>query len=108
MEGTRAKLLGEPGDGVRNITTLVNITRLHNVIGAISGMRRGLALARDYAQRREAFGKFLIDQPLHVETLADLAVEFQAGFQLAFRRWNCWARKSAAPPVATNRPCCGC
>jgi putative acyl-CoA dehydrogenase len=85
MEGTRAKLIGEPGDGVRNITTLVNITRIHNVIGAISGMRRGLALARDYAQRREAFGKFLIDQPLHVETLADLAIEFQAGFQLAFR-----------------------
>ncbi|HEY4310389.1 MAG TPA: acyl-CoA dehydrogenase family protein [Pirellulales bacterium] len=85
LEGTRAKLLGETGDGVKNITTLVNITRLHNVIGAISGMRRGLALARDYAQRREAFGKFLIDQPLHVETLADLAIEFQAGFQLAFR-----------------------
>ena len=85
MEGTHAKLLGEPGDGVRNITTLVNITRLHNVIGALSGMRRSLALARDYANRREVFGKFLIDQPLHVETLADLAVEFQAGFHLAFR-----------------------
>jgi len=85
LEGTRAKLLGEIGDGVRNITTLVNITRLHNVIGAVAGMRRGLALARDYAQRREVFGKFLIDQPLHVETLADLAIEFQAGFQLAFR-----------------------
>jgi putative acyl-CoA dehydrogenase len=85
MEGSRAKMLGAPGDGVRNITTLVNITRLHNVIGALSGMRRALALARDYAQRREVFGKQLIDQPLHVETLADLAVEFQAGFQLGFR-----------------------
>ncbi len=85
LEGTHAKLVGEAGEGVKNITTLVNITRLHNVIGAVSGMRRGLALARDYAQRREAFGKFLINQPLHVETLADLAIEFQAGFQLAFR-----------------------
>jgi len=85
MEGTRAKLLGDPGDGVRNITTLVNITRLHNVIGALSGMRRSLALARDYAQKREAFGKLLINQPLHVETLAELAVDFQAGFQLGFR-----------------------
>jgi putative acyl-CoA dehydrogenase len=85
MEGTRAKLLGQPGEGVRNIATLVNITRLHNAIGATSGMRRGLALARDYAQRREAFGKRLIDHPLHAATLADLEVEFQAAFHLTFR-----------------------
>ena len=45
-------------------------------------MRRGLLLARDYAYRREAFGKKLADQPLHVETLAQLEVECTAGVHL--------------------------
>jgi hypothetical protein len=44
-----------------------------------------VALASDYARRRRAFGKPLIDQPLHVETLADMQVELRAAFLLAFR-----------------------
>jgi len=85
LMGTRAKLVGKPGEGVRNITTLVNVTRLYNAICAAATLRRGLALSRDYATRREAFGKRLIDQPLHAATLADLEVEFQGGFHLAMR-----------------------
>ncbi|MBI2825492.1 MAG: acyl-CoA dehydrogenase family protein [Planctomycetia bacterium] len=85
MVGTRAKLVGAPGDGVRNITTLVNVTRLYNAIGAAATLRRCIALARDYASRREAFGRKLIDLPLHAATLADLEIEFQAGLQLALR-----------------------
>jgi hypothetical protein len=85
MEGTPAKLVGSPGDGVRNIATLVNITRIHNAVGASSAMRHSLALARDYAARREAFGRRLADHPMHAETLANLQVEFQAAFHLTFR-----------------------
>jgi len=85
LDGARAKLLGQPGDGVRNIATLVNVTRLHNALGAAAGMRRGLALARDYASRRHAFGKLLIDHPLHAETLSNLAIEFEAAFHITFR-----------------------
>jgi len=32
-------------------------------------------LARDFARRRRAFGRTLVEHPLHRETLADLAVE---------------------------------
>jgi putative acyl-CoA dehydrogenase len=35
-------------------------------------MRRVLALAYDYKERREAFGKTLKDHPLHVGVLARL------------------------------------
>jgi alkylation response protein AidB-like acyl-CoA dehydrogenase len=41
-------------------------------------MRRALALARDYAGRRVAFGRLLAAQPLLIETLADMAVEVVA------------------------------
>ena len=47
-------------------------------------MARALALACDYAARREAFGRPLIEQPLHARTLADMRAEFEGAFALAF------------------------
>lgn len=85
LEGTPAHLVGGEGDGVRKIATLLNVTRVYNAVAGVAGMRRALALAVDYARRREAFGKTLIEHPLHVETLADMALEVNAAFLLAFR-----------------------
>lgn len=85
LEGTPARLVGGPGDGIKKISTLFNITRIYNAVAAVAGMRRAIALAADYAKRRIAFGRPLIDQPLHVETLSDISLEFRAGFLLAFR-----------------------
>jgi hypothetical protein len=48
-------------------------------------MRRGLALAGDYARRRAAFGALLADKPLHADTLAAQEAEYAAAFCLAFR-----------------------
>src|SRR6185436_4191957 len=48
-------------------------------------MRRGLALAGDYARRRTAFGALLSDKPLHADTLAGLEAEYAAAFCLACR-----------------------
>ncbi len=85
LEGTPARLVGGAGDGIRKIATLFNITRVYNAVAAVAGMRRAIALATDYAKRRTAFGKPLIEHPLHVETLSDLALKFRASFLLAFR-----------------------
>jgi alkylation response protein AidB-like acyl-CoA dehydrogenase len=85
LEGTPARLVGGAGDGIRKIATLFNITRAYNAVAAVAGMRRALALATDYARRRTAFGKPLIEHPLHVETLAEMTVQFRAAFTLAFR-----------------------
>ena len=84
LEGTPAYLIGGEGGGVKKIATVLNITRLYNACCAVGFMRRGLALARDYATRRHAFGRPLCNQPLHVETLAKLEVDFEASFHLAF------------------------
>ena len=85
LEGTPARLVGGAGDGIRKIATLFNVTRVYNTVAAVAGMRRAVALATDYARRRFAFGKPLIEQPLHVETLAEMHLELRAGFLLAFR-----------------------
>lgn len=82
LAGTPAQRIGAPGHGVRNIATVLNITRLYNSVCAVSYMRRGLALAEDYARKRRAFGKLLCEHPLHRETLADLRTEFVGALHL--------------------------
>lgn len=72
-------------DGVRAITPMLNVTRTWNAICATAAMRRSISLARDYARKRVAFGEPLAEKPLHLETVADLQCEFEAGFHLTFR-----------------------
>jgi acyl-CoA dehydrogenase len=55
LVGARATLVSPPGRGVATISQLINITRLYNAISAVSGMRRIIALNRDYAHRRKVF-----------------------------------------------------
>jgi alkylation response protein AidB-like acyl-CoA dehydrogenase len=85
LDGTPATLVGATSDGVRQITPMLAITRTWNAVSAVSAMRRGLALARDYARRRTAFGALLVDKPLHADTLAMLEAEYAGAFCLAFR-----------------------
>lgn len=84
LAGTPAQLVKGTTDGVRNIAPLLNVTRLWNGISAVSLMRRGVALALDYALKRVAFGAPLSEKPLHMDTLADLQAETEAAFHLAF------------------------
>jgi alkylation response protein AidB-like acyl-CoA dehydrogenase len=84
LEGTPAQLVCGDSDGVKNIAPMLNITRTWNSVSAVALMRRGLALARDYAKRRVAFGAPLSEKPLHLDTLAGLQAEYEAAFHLTF------------------------
>ena len=48
------------------------VTRYHNSAGALASMRRIVALARDYSERREVQGKKLNELPLYARTLGGL------------------------------------
>lgn len=84
LDGTPAQLVGEPHGGVRAITPMLNLTRTWNSVCAAALMRRGITLARDYSHKRRAFGALLADKPLHADTLAGLAAEYEAAMQLVF------------------------
>ncbi|MEK7433111.1 MAG: acyl-CoA dehydrogenase family protein [Cyanobacteriota bacterium] len=84
LNGTKALLVGTIGDGVKNISALFNVTRIYNSITSVSFMRRGINLSKDYAKKRSAFGKLLSEQKLHVNTLADLEIEYQSAFHSVF------------------------
>lgn len=84
LDNTIAEPVGELSHGVRLIAPVLNVTRAWNTICALATMRRCFALATDYARRRHAFGRPLIEQPLHAATLASLRAEFAAAFELGF------------------------
>ncbi|MET8353820.1 isovaleryl-CoA dehydrogenase [Micromonospora sp. NPDC005206] len=77
--------VGDEGRGVRTIIDMVNLTRLDCVIGAAAGMRQGVITAVHHATHRQTFGRYLIDQPLMRNVLADLAVESEAATVLMMR-----------------------
>jgi alkylation response protein AidB-like acyl-CoA dehydrogenase len=95
LDGAIATPVVGTTEGVRNISPMLNVTRTWNAIGAIGGMRRCLALVRDYAKKRVAFGAALVDKPLHLDTVAGMQAEYEGAFQLAFRAVELLGREEA-------------
>jgi putative acyl-CoA dehydrogenase len=85
FRGAPARMLGEEGRGVATIIEMVTHTRLDCVVGSAAGMRRGVAEAVWHARHRSAFGRRLVEQPLMVNVLADLAIESEAATATALR-----------------------
>lgn len=77
--------VGEEGRGIATILEMVMLTRLDCMLGSAAEMRMALAQALHHCRHRKAFGKFLVDQPLMRNVLADLAIESEAALALSMR-----------------------
>jgi putative acyl-CoA dehydrogenase len=77
--------LGDEGRGVPTIIEMVTMTRLDCVMGSATIMRASVAQATHHARHRQAFGRYLIDQPLMLSVLADMAIESEAATTLMVR-----------------------
>jgi putative acyl-CoA dehydrogenase len=98
--GAWARRVGEPGRGVRTIIDMVNHTRLDCLAGSAGLIRTASFHAIWHADRRAAFQRRLIDQPLMREVLAELAMEAEAAMALAFRVAHAFDRMTTAPAEA--------
>ena len=85
LDGAQARPVAGIGDGTRTLGPMVRIARTWNSVLAVGLMRRGLALARDFGQKREAFGTPIMEKPLHYDTMASLQATFEGAFHLTFR-----------------------
>ncbi|MGD9946143.1 MAG: acyl-CoA dehydrogenase family protein, partial [Burkholderiaceae bacterium] len=85
FEQAQAYCVGDVGRGVRTILEMGNLTRLDCAIGSAGMMRWALANALHHAAQRAAFGKRLVEQPLMINLLADLALESEAATALVLR-----------------------
>ncbi len=78
LDGAEASLVSDPGRGIPSISSMLTVTRLHNVVSSVAAMRKVVQLARDYATRRSAFGRRLDEHPLHLQTLSRMETEARA------------------------------
>jgi alkylation response protein AidB-like acyl-CoA dehydrogenase len=84
LNDMRGYMLGHEGDGIREISTLLNITRIHNTITAMGSWGRGLSISRAFARVRIVSGRRLTDIPAHVATMASQHVEYRGWMHLTF------------------------
>lgn len=84
FQGTKAYLVGNIGEGIKNISHLFNITRIYNATTTVGSFRRIYQLAEDFSKKRIAFGKPLSQQPLHKKMLSEAKDELFRCQILAF------------------------
>lgn len=84
LDGAEAYKISTEGRGIASISHMLQITRIHNATSCAGYIQRAYSLARDYAHRRRAFGRKIIDLPLHTQTLARIDQVSKAAFTFAF------------------------
>lgn len=82
LEDMRGWLIGQEGRDIQEVSTILNLTRIHSTVAATSYVGRGLGIARAYARVREiGAGKGarmkLTESSLHMRTLAKMTSEYR-------------------------------
>ncbi|MDO6462191.1 acyl-CoA dehydrogenase family protein [Granulosicoccaceae sp. 1_MG-2023] len=84
FEGAEAYLVGEPSQGFKQMTDMINMSRLSNGVRSAGMMRRSVNEAMFIAQNRTAFGKRLVDLPLMQRQLAKMLTVAEQGRSMVF------------------------
>lgn len=74
--------LGDEGDGIRHVMTMIHHTRLDTAMVPAGLMRAALGAAHHWTQHRSIAEGRLIDQPLMRNVLADLALDWEGALAL--------------------------
>ncbi len=85
FHGAQGMMVGEEGKGIETIVEMVTYTRLDCSVSSAALMRLALANAINHCEHRKVFGKRLVEQPVMMQVLADLALDVEAATALAFR-----------------------
>lgn len=78
LNNTEGYLIGELNQGVKQISSVLNITRVHSAFGSVGYLRRALDIARSFARVREVDATLLKDKPLHLAELSKIALTYRA------------------------------
>lgn len=89
LRGMRGYLVGREGQGIQEISMILNITRLYSAVSTVGYVGRGFAIAKAFARVREVgAGKgtrvALFNAPLHMNTMAKLATDYHAMMLFTF------------------------
>ncbi|KAI2463720.1 acyl-CoA dehydrogenase/oxidase [Annulohypoxylon bovei var. microspora] len=84
LKGARGWLIGQEGKGTKEISAILNITRIYSAAGSLSYWSRGLAVCRAFSKVRKARGRLLYDHPQHVFWMAAETVKYWAATHFTF------------------------
>ncbi|KAF1825529.1 acyl-CoA dehydrogenase [Dissoconium aciculare CBS 342.82] len=85
LKGMRAYMLGQEGAGTKEISPILNITRVYNAVSSVGSMARGLAISRAFARvRTVAGGQPLMNTPAHVRSMAIQHVEYRGQTMIVY------------------------
>lgn len=87
IEGAVGELVGPLGSGVKTISSVLNITRLHSSISCLSSLTRALQLVKSFASVRHIAGdlsSLLRDNAMHTSAIAQSEIVHRAVLQLSF------------------------
>ncbi len=84
LSGALGFLLGGPGEGFKQMTAMLNHSRLYNSVAATAVIRRALVEAIVYGRGRKAFGRRLVAHPLHRRVLAEVVARHLGALTMVF------------------------
>ena len=82
LKDVRAQLIGEEGKGIKEMATVLNISRIHNGITGTGFWGRGLSIVRAFARVRKVGLKPLWTKSAFTRTLARMHVDYKANVLL--------------------------
>jgi alkylation response protein AidB-like acyl-CoA dehydrogenase len=100
LEGAAAWLVGDLGQGFKQMTEMVNQSRLSNGVRSAGMMRRAVHEALTVALGRRAFGAPLIDLPLVRRQLIKMILPAEAALSVALFTADCLDRADAGEAEA--------
>ncbi|PMR71569.1 acyl-CoA dehydrogenase family protein [Halomonas heilongjiangensis] len=102
LEGAEAHVVGEPGNGFKQMTDMINMSRLSNGVRSAGLMRRAVNEALFISRHRVAFGRQLIDLPLMQRQLSKMMVSAEQGRSMVFHTADCLRRADGGDPEAAK------
>lgn len=84
LEGAVAHLVGDQGAGFKQMTDMINMSRLANGVRSAGLMRRSVNEAFFISENRVAFGRKLIELPLMRRQLAKMQMTAEQGRSMVF------------------------
>lgn len=102
LRGATAYLVGQSGQGFKQMADMVNASRLSNGVRAAGLMRRAFGEARYVCTHREAFGRTLIDLPLQRRQLAKLLLPTEQALSVWLHTAKVYAQADSGDRTAAK------
>ncbi|HLR44232.1 MAG TPA: acyl-CoA dehydrogenase family protein [Brevibacterium sp.] len=100
LDGATAYLVGDVGQGFKQMADMVNSSRLSNAVRSAGMMRRAFGESRFVCLNREAFGTRLLDLPLQRRQLAKLLLPTEQGLSVSLHTARVFERADAGDDEA--------